>query len=281
MTIKATLREATKSLQTTSDSSALDAEVLLCYVLEVTKEKLYGQLEQDLTADQLEKYKRLVARRQKHEPVAYIVRHKEFYGLDFYVDERVLIPRPDTEVLVAKVIDKYGVKNERKIIADVGTGSGCIAVALARNLSRAKIYAVDVSEEALAVAKINIEKHKAQKQIKLLAGDLLEPLPEKVDIIVSNPPYIARGEIGNLKPTVVDHEPRQALLAGSEGLQFYQKILGQACDYLRPKGFIALEIDPLVAKQVFQLAQKYFPHSTPQIKKDLAGRERVLVVETD
>ncbi|MFH2105412.1 MAG: peptide chain release factor N(5)-glutamine methyltransferase [Parcubacteria group bacterium] len=280
MTIKKVLQKALKSLQVVSDSPALDAEVLLCFVLDISKEKLYGQLGQDLTANQLEKYQQLTVRRQKHEPIAYITKHKEFYGLDFYVDKRVLIPRPDTEVIVETVIEKYGNISQQKFIADIGTGSGCIAVALAKNLPAAEIYAIDISPEALEVAKTNIAGHKVQKQVTLLRGNLLELLPEKVDIIVSNPPYLAQERADEIKPEVIDHEPHQALFAGSDGLKYYQKLLAQACNYLKSPGLIVLEIDPLVVEDITQLAQKYFPSNTPQIKKDLAGKERVLIIKT-
>ncbi|NQV12892.1 MAG: peptide chain release factor N(5)-glutamine methyltransferase [Parcubacteria group bacterium] len=280
MIIKKARQNASKNLQATSDSPTLDAEVLLCLVLGISKEKLYGRLEQNLTAEQQKKYWQLVTRREKHEPIAYITKHKEFYGLDFYVDERVLIPRPDTEVLVETVIEEYGDVAKSKTIADIGTGSGCIAVALAKNLPQAKIYAVDISPEALAVAKINIKKHEVQGQIELKQGNLFEPLPEKVDTVVSNPPYLAQERTNEIKSDVIDHEPHQALFAGSDGLKYYQELLAQAQNHLRPSGLITLEIDPLVVEDVTQLAQKYFPPNTPQIKKDLAGKERVLIIKT-
>lgn len=282
--IKKALLDNAKNLQATSDSPTLDAEVLLGYVLGISKEKLYGRLEQNLAADQLKKFQRLIARRQKHEPVAYITNHKEFYGLDFYVDERVLIPRPDTEVLVEEVIARYGNKNRKKIIADIGTGSGCIAVALAKNLPAAKIYAVDISKKALEVAKTNVVKHGTQKKINLLPGDLLEPLPEKVDFVIANLPYISperfqKTEKGMPKDVRL-FEPQTALLADEGGAKIYRLLLEQISQHLKAGGVIFLEIDPLVARDVTKLAQKYFPHDTPQIKKDLAGKKRVLIIET-
>ncbi|MBU1178083.1 peptide chain release factor N(5)-glutamine methyltransferase [Patescibacteria group bacterium] len=285
MTIKKVLQKALKSLQAISDSSALDAEVLLCFVLGVTKEKLYEQLDQELPAEQQKKYWQLVTRRQKHEPIAYITKHKEFYGLDFHVDERVLIPRPDTEVSVETVIEKYGDTTQQKIIADIGTGSGCIAVALAKNLPVAKIYAVDISAEALAVAEINVAKYKMPKQVTLLQGNLLEPLPEKVDIIVANLPYVTPERLKNTARGVSKDirlfEPKIALLAREGGVEIYKKLLSQTQPHLKPGALIFLEIDPTFTKKLVQLAQKYFPPSYPQIKKDFAGKERVLVIEAD
>jgi len=282
MTVKQTLKNSTDNLSNISSTPSLDAEVLLCYVLKIGKTKLYQDLEKKLSTEQLKKYQTLIAQRKKYKPVAYLTRHKEFYGLDFYVDERVLVPRPDTELLVEEII-KYAKKNKNQQleIADVGTGSGCIAIALAKYLPAAKIYAIDISPKALAVAKINMGKHHLAKQIKLLRGDLLAPLKKKVGIIVANLPYLAQKNIPHIAPDVIDYEPAQALFAGADGLKYYQKLLSQANYYLRQPGLIVLEIDPSFKDKILRLAQKAFSKSKITIKKDLAGQDRVLIIKID
>lgn len=213
MTIKQALIEATKKLK-----SALDADILLSHAIDKSKEYLYTYPEKNLTKKQTEKYNRLIKKRIKKIPVAYLTNHKEFFNLDFYVDKNVLIPRPLTESLVEEVIKEA--KNKKINIADIGTGSGCIAIALKKHLPQATVYATDISIAALNVAKKNAKKHRVK--IKFFQGDLLAPLSnKKIDIIVANLPYLTKSQIKN----ELKYEPKTALLGGDK---YIKKLLRQA-----------------------------------------------------
>jgi len=203
-------------------TTALDAEVLLSHTLNKPKSFLYTYPEKKLTQAQVRKYKSLISRRAKHEPVAYITGHKEFYGLDFYVNQHTLIPRPETEALVEKIIKNKDIHS----IADIGTGSGCIAIALAKNNPKLNIYAIDISSKALTVARKNAKAHKV-KNITFKQGNLLEPIKNiKLDAIVANLPYLSE-KVYKKNYQHLKYEPKQALYAGKDGLDYYKKLLKQ------------------------------------------------------
>lgn len=217
-TIKEAQVSATQKLDKIGiDSSALDTDVLLSFVLKKPKEFLYTYPEKKLTASQIKKYNFLIKKRIKKMPIAYLIGHKEFFGLNFYVDKNVLIPRPLTESLVEAVIKE--IKNKKAIIADIGTGSGCIAIALKKHLPQATIYAVDISVAALKVAKKNARKHHAKIIFK--KGNLLDPIKKiKIDYIVANLPYL---KVGQIKDELI-YEPKTALLGGDK---YIKKLLRQ------------------------------------------------------
>jgi release factor glutamine methyltransferase len=262
------------------ESPGLDAEVLLSNVLEISRAWLYAYPERRLSARQQLVYRTWVSRRLEHEPVAYIVGSKEFYGLDFYVDRRVLIPRPETELLVEKAIELAHDIGGAPILADVGAGSGAVAISLALHLPRALIYATDVSEEALAVAALNCERHKVQERVRLLAGDLLALLPEAVDLIVANLPYVRGTEFEGLARDIVDYEPRLALDGGPDGLESIHRLLAQAAPHLRPQGAILLEIGAAQGPAVAAWAGRCFPEAILEVSRDYADLERMVVVRT-
>lgn len=257
------------------ESARLDAEVLLAYALGVTRSQLYARLNQGITPGECEAWIGCLARRRAGEPVAYILGWKEFHGLDFYVDRRVLIPRPETELLV-----EWGIKLARESaltsIADIGTGSGCVAISLARALPGAKVYAVDISSETLAVAAINCRRHGLEERIDLLFGDLLEPLPGSLELIVANLPYISEPEFASLPREIRDYEPSIALNGGHDGLELIGRFLAGAREHLKPGGRILLEIGATQGCQVVALARKGFPRAKLEIIPDYAGFDRVL-----
>lgn len=288
-TIKQALYQATKLLKGISRSASLDAEVLMCHVLKIDKNKLFQNLDKNITASQLKAFHVLLRRRKMQEPIAYIVNHKEFFGLDFYIDKRVLVPRPETETLVEetlKLLPKYfQLKKPEEIyrlrinIVDVGTGSGCIAVTLAKILPQTKIFATDISKNALQIAKINIKKHGLSNQIKLLYGNLLHPLKNKVDVIIANLPYLTLGQLQATEVEIKKYEPKIALLAGSTEVKLYDKLLKMAPKYLRKKNWlIVLEIDPVFKSKILGCIKKYFPGSKTIVKKDLAGLDRIIFI---
>ncbi len=305
-TIAAALAQAAERLRATSPTPRLDAELLLAHVLGWGRARLLAEGRASLHAAQQNAFAALIERRAALEPVAYLVGHREFYGLDFLVDARVLVPRPETELLVDLALrfarrpilrqsqgrqagdrPHSGVTPENissavggrssVTIADIGTGSGCIAIALAANLPGAQLVAVDRSPGALEVARTNAERHGVAGQIALREGDLLAPLVERVDILVSNPPYTILREIDE---GVRRYEPHAALDGGADGLNLYRRLLAGAPDVLRPGGAVLLEIGATQGPAVAGLARQHFPQAQISVHKDLAGLDRVVAVET-
>ncbi|MGD8625156.1 MAG: peptide chain release factor N(5)-glutamine methyltransferase [Anaerolineae bacterium] len=273
------LRQASRMLANEGvDSPRLDAELLLAHVLEVNRAAVLARPERRLTPKELTLYRDLAARRAAREPLAYILGHWEFYGLDFAVDERALIPRPETELLVEEALRLAKGMAPGVRIADVGAGSGAIAVTLAVHLSRATVYALDASPEALALAAENAARHKAR--IRCLAGDLLAPLPEAVDLIAANLPYVARDEWPTLPPEIRAHEPRAALDGGADGLALIGRLLDRASDHLRAGGAVLVEIGAAQGEAAVDLAREAMPGARVRLCQDYAGLDRLVVVET-
>jgi release factor glutamine methyltransferase len=269
-------------------SARLDAEVLLTHVLGTGREYLYAHPERRLDFDEYERYQAVLERRLTRLPVAYITGKKEFMSLDFTVDEHVLIPRPETEVLVEEVIFRVGSRigisspeDRPTIIADIGTGSGAIAVSIAWFLKTAEIIATDISADALIMARKNSKKHQVDNRIKFLQGDLLSPLSREglerqLTAIVSNPPYLSRRAMAAVSPEVA-LEPKSALLGGEEGLDVSFAILEQSGPYLAPGGFVALEVGHDQAEIVADFAKKDLGYGKVEVIKDLAGIQRVVI----
>ena len=261
------------------DSPRLDAEILLAHVLSVDRPCILTHPERSLDAAESASYRQLIIRRTRHEPVAYLVGHQEFYRLDFFVSPAVLIPRPETELLVEAAI-VLGCASQRRpwIVADVGTGSGAIAVSLAVNVPHARVYATDISTEALAVAGENCRRHQVSGRVTLLRGHLLMPLPEPVDCIVANLPYVSSVEWKSLSTGIAVYEPRLALDGGPDGLARIGELLASAELYLRPGGAILLEIGATQGA-VVRLAESYFPQAQVDLLRDYAGLDRVVCVQ--
>ena len=253
--------------------ASLEAEILLRHVLGIDRAALYSDLASDLTPDLEKSFIELVERRRRGEPTAYLTGHKEFYGLDFIVNSAVLIPRPETELLVEKVIglaESGGISD----IADVGTGCGAIAVSLAVGLPYVTVYATDISPAALEVARANCEKHGVADRIVLLQGDLLEPLEKPVDIIVANLPYVRAADLKN--NLMLKHEPPLALDGGRDGLDGVRRLCSQAVKKLQKKGCLLLEIGEGQSPAVTDILRGLFPGAAIEIHQDLAGLERVV-----
>ncbi|HRW10280.1 MAG TPA: peptide chain release factor N(5)-glutamine methyltransferase [Caldilineaceae bacterium] len=280
-TVGRALNSARERLHEAGCSSAsLDAQVILAYVLGVDRSWLFAHHEYKLNAEQADAYTDLIGRRMAHEPVAYLVGKREFYGLEFLVDQRVLIPRPETELLVDAVLDIASDREgERIVVADVGTGSGAIALSVAHNCPNAHIYAIDLSDDALEVAHSNVERIDERGQVTLAHGDLLTPLPERVHIIVANLPYISSEIYPDLDVDVRDFEPQLALEAGPEGLDAIQRLLRQAAHYLLPDGVILLEIGYDQGGAVTDLAKVIFPQAQGiTVRKDYHGHDRLVTI---
>src|SRR5271155_5050301 len=259
------------------ESSRLDAELLLAAAAGVTREAaVTGSIE--LSSETLRKFDAMVARREKREPVAYILGHKEFYSLDFEVSPAVLIPRPESEFVVGAALESIAGKADARVL-DIGTGSGAIAIAIAVNAPRAQITTVDISEDAIAVAWRNARRHRVEGRVTLRRGDCFQMLDggaslETFDAIVSNPPYLDDAEIASLDPEVHRFEPRIALNGGATGLDILQRITSGAREHLATNGELILEMGVGHAGDVVGLMTRAGLHVTDVIN-DLAGQMRV------
>jgi release factor glutamine methyltransferase len=272
MTLKEALEKGYAFLKQSSETPYLDAQILLIHVVGCEKAYLYGHGEEEMTQEWVDEYLSLIERRGKHCPVQYLTHSQEFMGLDFYVDERTLIPRGDTETLIDAVL-KIAEGAER--ILDIGTGSGAIAITLSRFLPQASVYAVDISEEALEVARMN--NARLNTEVTFFRGYLMDPVDDLIfDIIVSNPPYIKSDDYQNLMKGVKDYEPKMALVAEREGLFFYEQITQSATRYLSKYGYLAFEIgyDQGEAVKGIMASQGY---KKLKVIQDLAGKDRVVI----
>ncbi|TMB69696.1 MAG: peptide chain release factor N(5)-glutamine methyltransferase [Chloroflexi bacterium] len=282
MNVLEALRQARRLLPPVSDEPELEAELLLRHCLGVDRASLYRLLTAELSDEEQQRFRDLVRRRLIHEPTAYIIGHKEFFGLDFEVTPAALIPRPETEVLVELAIEAAHKKPlaDAVSIADVGTGSGAIAVALASALPEAKIRATDTSPDAIELAQRNARRHGAAKRISFLQTDLLDKLTGQVDVLVANLPYVTTTDWKALPPEIRDHEPREALDGGPGGLRVIKRLLEQAPDHLKPSGVVLAEIGDNQGRAAREVARAAFPDAAVKVMPDLSGRDRVLVVQT-
>ncbi len=300
MDIRAALKEGIRQLRNASVAShTLSAELLLLSVIERERSWLYAHPEDELSAEQVELYLSLITRRASGEPTQHLTGVQEFWGLKFEVTPDVLIPRPETEHLIEVALDRLAVREIRAgrprktdgaglWIADVGTGSGCIAVALARELSQAHVFATDISSDALEVARRNAKRHDVAERIHFLRTNLLGTLPRTalptrhaplhLDLIVSNPPYVSRREASTLMREVRDHEPELALYGGEEGYELYAPLIAQSAKLMNSGGILVLELghDTLPAVQPLLDAPTW---CNVGVTNDLAGIRRVIAAE--
>ncbi|HTL30542.1 MAG TPA: peptide chain release factor N(5)-glutamine methyltransferase [Tepidisphaeraceae bacterium] len=265
------------------DSPRLAAELLLAHVLNVPRIKLYTDYERILEEPPLSRFRALVQRASEHEPIAYLTGHAHFFGLEFEVNRSVLIPRPDTELIVENVLQlaRHQAGMEAPRILDLCTGSGCIAAAIAYHLKNAIVLATDISKDAAEVARKNIEKLGLNDRVTVEVGDLFEPLAQIVDarpfdLIVSNPPYVSTTELNELDRNVKEYEPVGALDGGIDGLLIHRKILAGASERLVPGGRLYLEIGYKQADAAREAASHYPDLENVMILRDLAGNDRVL-----
>ncbi|TMF12534.1 MAG: peptide chain release factor N(5)-glutamine methyltransferase [Chloroflexi bacterium] len=282
MNVLEALRQARRLLPQVSDEPELEAELLLRHCLGVDRASLYRLLTAELSEEEQQRFRDLVRRRLIHEPTAYIIGHKEFFGLDFEVTPVAIIPRPETEVLVELAIEAAHKKllADALPIADVGTGSGAIAVALASALPEGKITATDTSPEALELAQRNAARHRVDKRIRFLQSDLLDTVPGRVDVLVANLPYVTTADWKALPPEIKDHEPREGLDGGPDGLRVIERLLEQAPARLSPSGVLLAEIGDMQGRAAKAAARAAFPEAAVKVMPDPSGRDRVLAVHT-
>jgi len=276
MTVKHILNKAKDLLAANGIEDAyLESELLLRHTLNIDRVQLYLGIDNESDASQEEAFWEFIRRRIQGEPSAYITGHREFYGYDFTVCPGVLIPRPESELLVDRALN-FSRQYPVKTIADIGTGCGALAVSMALTMPKTRIYATDISAIALETARNNAEKHGVSSRISFLQGDLLEPLPEAVDIIVANLPYVRKEEIPAAGP--LSFEPPLALDGGTEGLDKIDSLCRQAGAKLLHEGCLLLEIGWDQAKAVTGLLQRLFPSARIESFSDLSGIERVISV---
>ena len=308
MTVKEARYQAAKTLATHAiEDAPLEAELLLMHVLSIDRTHLYVRLEDELLLGEEQAFYHLINRRLTREPLAYITGHREFFGHDFLVASGVLIPRQESELLVEEAIDfvkrhfpgfaeyssaSNGSNNPHEstdgnpatpqqsernpVIAEIGTGSGAIAISLALLLPQATVYATDISPLALEIAAINCERHNVR--IHLLEGDLLDPVPQPVDIIIANLPYVRDEEWGELSPEIKMYEPAVALAGGRDGLDIIRQLLVNVPEKLRPGGIVLLEIGPVQGPELVSWTKGLFPEARIELAKDLGGVDRVFKV---
>jgi release factor glutamine methyltransferase len=285
MTTKELLMQGTQALLSTMGQDARrDAQVLLAYVQDVERSAFYAYPEREVTPEQAERFWQLIERRKAGEPIAYLSGHKEFYGHDFLVDKRVLIPRPETELLVEAALSSIRQKlstGQIPVVADIGTGSGVIPVTIALEETRlCYLYACDISADALQVAHLNCQQQHVEARVRLLQGDLLAPLPEPVDILTANLPYVGTEEMDIITSDVKGYEPHLALFSGPQGLDLLYRFCQEAAQpgALNPHAVLLLEIGYSQRESLGKLLRYLWPNAGIVYKKDYAGWDRIVQI---
>jgi len=281
-TIQDALLDATRALGATIEyhEARLQAELLLAHALETTRAHLLARLEQAIAPEVAARYAANVARRAQHEPLAYILGHAEFYGLDFLVDRRVLIPRHETEMLVDLALQAARrAARISLVIVDAGTGSGAIALSLAQHLPQVQIFATEISPDALAVARVNAAHLRLETRVMFLPGDLLEPVTEPFDLLVSNLPYIPSKRFDQLPREVRAFEPRIALDGGADGLTVMRRLLAQWESRAARGAAAFLEISEEQGQAGVDLVREMLPHLAVALHRDLEGLDRVVEIK--
>lgn len=258
------------------ENPSLDAFIIISFILKMPKEKILTNFEKEIGKDDVEKVLDFINKRAEGIPVAYLVKGKEFFGLDFYIEEGVLIPRPETEILVEEVLKRL--PRDKKITGlDIGVGSGCIAITILKNRPNVSMVGLDISDKAIEISNVNAKKHRVQDRLKVIKLSIFDnpKFDFKFDFIVSNPPYIQSKDYEMLQKEV-KREPIEALISGKEGIEFYEKIIQLSLDYLNKGGFLAFEVGIGQAEKVKSMMQRC-GFENIDIVKDLNGIERVVI----
>ncbi len=261
-------------------SARFEAELLLAHALGISRAGVLARLADPLDAQNAARFAAMVARRAQGEPVAYILGRKEFYGLDLVVDRRVLIPRPETELLVELALKALKqIPHPTPVVADVGTGSGAIALAVAYNAPSARVIATDISRDAIIVAKLNAKRLNLEERVEFVTTDLLEAVQEPIDVVVANPPYIPITRYEQLPREIRHFEPRVALVGGLEGLSVITRLLQQLEAHTTRAGMILIEISEEQGQEAMQLAQHLLPTASIHLHQDLEGLDRAMEIQ--
>jgi release factor glutamine methyltransferase len=279
-TIQDVLLDAVRALGATMayHDARLQAELLLAHALETSRSMMLARLNESIAPDVAARYAASVARRAQHEPLAYIIGHQEFYGLDFIVDRRVLIPRHETESLVQLALE-CGQKILSPVIVDVGTGSGALALTLAHHLPRARVFALDQSRDALDVARLNAKRLNVESRVEFLPSDLLDALGDAFDLLVANLPYIPSTRFDQLPREIRAFEPRAALDGGEDGLVVMRRLLAQLESHAKRNAIALLEISEEQGNAAIEIARRILPGTVVTLHTDLEGLDRVMEIK--
>ncbi|MBW1902757.1 MAG: peptide chain release factor N(5)-glutamine methyltransferase [Deltaproteobacteria bacterium] len=286
-TIKKLIKVTTDFLKEKKiESPRLTAEALLSHLLNINRVTLYLNLDQPLNESEISGYRELIKRRLRREPLQYITGIQEFWSMDFIVDPQVLIPRPESELLIEQAIERFKTAavhgDHSPRILDLGTGCGALATVLAKEIPKSKIWATDVSQAAINIARINAEKHGVSEKIEFIQGDLWQPLRDKditFDLIVSNPPYVSAEEYEDLPPEVRSHEPRLALDGREGGFYFIKEIIEGSPNFLNPDGWLLLEMAPSQTDRALELLERIDAFDKKMRIKDYSHRYRVVCAQ--
>jgi release factor glutamine methyltransferase len=282
LTIAEAIYQAAQKLSRAGIANArLDAEVLLSYLIKKDRAWLITHGQDALEREGQKLFEDAISRRSRREPLQYITRRQEFWGLEFIVTPDVLIPRPETEVLVETAVETVKDGSTRATIADLCTGSGCVAISVAKEITDARVFATDMSKKALAVARENARTHGVSDRIRFFEGDLFQPLEEldlrgRVDVITANPPYIRAGDLPVLQAEVKDYEPEIALIAGPEGTEIQKKIIERAPAFLKKQGALIMEMGLGQVETLTRMVASAGAYEKTETLKDLAGIDRVI-----
>jgi len=286
MTLGQVLQWAANTLNNQEiEDGNLEARILLGHLLQLTPVEIYTQSELPISQQQLFNYQQLIERRLQREPSSYITGNKEFFGIDFLVTRNVLIPRPETELLVEEALKIA--KNRESLfkhlespirIADIGTGSGVIAISLALNLRHVKLYATDISSSALEVAILNSKHYNVAERITFLQGNLLAPLFEPVDLIIANLPYVKSSDMAGLNPEITHYEPMRALDGGKDGLDKIRQLIRGIKGNIRQQAILLLEIGVSQDEPVMELINHSFPNAAAELLQDANNINRVVKI---
>ena len=277
ITIQEIVNQLAQQLRLHSDTAQLDAQVLVAYHLQHSRSWILAHPDATLSQEQTGIILRSAARLEAGEPLPYVLGHWEFYGLDFILTPDVMIPRPETELLVESAINWLRLHPQRRQVADVGTGSGCIGIAIAKHIPDAHLVLIDITPAALEVARRNAENHGIMHQVELLQGDLLAGLAEPLDLVCANLPYIPTNDLERLQ--VANHEPHLALDGGKSGIEVISRLLCEAQGRLIAGGILLLEIEASQGRVIQELALKCYPQSKVRLIQDLSGRDRCVEIE--
>ncbi|EJR58707.1 protein-(glutamine-N5) methyltransferase, release factor-specific [Bacillus cereus VD115] len=259
-------------------------ELVLCHVLKTNRTGMLMNMREEITAEQEKSFAEFIHKHVEGIPIQYMLGYEMFYGRSFFVNEEVLIPRPETEELIVGVLERierhFG--NEKLHVADIGTGSGAISITLALENKNLHVYTVDIAQESIEVAKENAKALGAE--VTFYHGDLLSPfykIHQKLDVVVSNPPYIPEEDWRGLSPVVKEHEPKRALVGGEDGLDFYRRFMEELPNVLQKKAIVAFEIGVGQGEDVKELLQQAFPHAHVEVVFDINGKDRMVFAEME
>jgi release factor glutamine methyltransferase len=280
--VQEVLVSAVRALGVSTDyrTARFEAELLLAHALGISRAGLLARLADSIDSAQAARFAAMVARRAQREPIAYILGHKEFYGVDLVVDRRVMIPRPETELMVELALGALkSVPHPTPIVADVGTGSGAVAFAMAFHAAHARFVATEISPDALAVGQLNAQRLDLQDRVELVLGDLLTPIEGQVDIVTANLPYVPRRRLNQMPREIRHYEPRIALDGGPDGLEVIRRLLFQLPTRVARAAIVFLEISEEQGAEALKLAVAQFPNAVVKLHRDLEGLDRVVEIQ--